>query len=73
MKNTPILWNLDMVAETLLDNIFSEFSSRYRNIQTIFLNHFREVEHLLTIDEAGALSENKKLLTGAYFTMEYSI
>jgi len=63
----------DMMAETLLENIFSEFSSRYRNIQTVFLNHFREVEHLLTGDEAGALSENKKLLTGAYFTMEYSI
>ena len=63
----------DEVAEALLHNIFSEFSGRYKNIQTIFLNHFREIEHLLTSDEAGALSEKKKLLTGAYFTMEYSI
>ncbi len=63
----------DKVAETLLNNIFSEFSSRYKNIQTIFLSHFRQVEHLLTSDETGALSEKKKLLIGAYFTMEYSI
>jgi predicted GH43/DUF377 family glycosyl hydrolase len=63
----------DMSVETLLYNIFSEFSGRYQKIEAIFLNHYREIEHLLTDCDKSALSENKKLLTGAYFTMEYSI
>ncbi len=63
----------DKAADTLLQSILSEFSSRYRNIQTIFLNHFKAIEYLLTDADKQSLSETKKLLAGAYFTMEYSI
>ena len=63
----------DKDAEDLLQSILSEFSSRYRNIQNIFLNHFKAVEYLLTDDDKDRLSSIKKLLIGAYFTMEYSI
>ena len=59
------------VVETLYNNIFSEFSSRYKNIQTIFFNHFNKIQHLITHNTQ--VTETKKLLIGAYFTMEYSI
>jgi len=63
----------DDIVENLFNNILTEFSSRYKHIQNIFLNHFNKIKYLLNDDEINALSENKKLLIGAYFTMEYSI
>ncbi len=60
-------------AEALVNEIYTEFSSRYREVQTIFLKHFSLVRYLLPDAEIAALSANKKLLIGAYFTMEYSI
>jgi predicted GH43/DUF377 family glycosyl hydrolase len=63
----------DSDIETLLNHIFTEFSSRYRNIQAIFLKHFNIIKHLLADKDPDALAEKKKLLIGSYFTMEYSI
>jgi hypothetical protein len=63
----------DNITDALLHTILSEFSSRYKNIQAIFLNHFNTIEYLLSDIEKTNLSASKKLLTGAYFTMEYSI
>ncbi|HEU5363901.1 MAG TPA: glycoside hydrolase family 130 protein [Hanamia sp.] len=63
----------DTCVETLLHNVFSEFSGRYQNIEAVFLQHYQEIEHLLTEKDKSTLSGNKMLLTGAYFTMEYSI
>ena len=59
------------VAETLFSSIFSEFSKHYKNIQTIFFNHFHKIQYLIT--DFSKVTETKKLLIGAYFTMEYSI
>src|SRR5947209_15770901 len=63
----------DKDAETLLNEIMNEFSNRYRNIQSIFLKHFNLTKYLLPEEDQHALSEDKKLLIGSYFTMEYSI
>ncbi|MBA2762533.1 MAG: glycosidase, partial [Segetibacter sp.] len=63
----------DKDAQTLLGNTMIEFSNRYRNIQSIFLKHFNLTKHLLPDREQHDLSEEKKLLIGSYFTMEYSI
>lgn len=60
-------------ARIILDTIFKEFSSRYRNIFNIFLKHFSFVKDLIPLQELQALSDVKKLLIGSYFTMEYSI
>lgn len=60
-------------ALALLRQIFDEFSLRYKNIQSIFIKHFELIRHLLTENEQLSLSEEKKLLIGSYFTMEYSI
>lgn len=63
----------DNDIDTLLTHIFKEFSSRYRNLQSIFLKHFNSIKHLLVDRKPDDLSEKKKLLIGSYFTMEYSI
>src|SRR6478609_4760049 len=68
-----ILQMKDDEAFTLLHHVLDEFSLRYRNIDSIFLKHFELIKHLLSGEEQLALAENKKLLIGSYFTMEYSI
>lgn len=68
-----VLQMTEEIAEKLVNDVNKEFSSRYKNIQTIFLKHFSLIRYLLTDNDINALSETKKLLIGAYFTMEYSI
>lgn len=60
-------------AEALLEHIFIDFSSRYRNIKAIFLKHFNLTKYLVTQTAFEQLTEEKMLLIGSYFTMEYSI
>jgi len=51
--------------------VMREFHGRHLNAHRFFLRRFAEVrEHLLTDSEQ---SENRCLLIGAYFTMEYSL
>lgn len=58
-------------AETLMAKIFLEFFDRHKDIRKILLRHFDQVaDH---IPDGAAISETKKFLIGAYFTMEYSI
>lgn len=57
------------------NHIFRQFSNRHRNITRIFTNNFNEVRHILdemNIDAKG-LSNETRLIIGAYFTKEYSI
>lgn len=63
----------DEDARALLNNICNDFSTRYRNIQYIFLQHFRLTKYLLPDKIDRSLTVEKKLLIGSYFTMEYSI
>jgi predicted GH43/DUF377 family glycosyl hydrolase len=57
-------------AEALLNDVLKEFSTRHRNISSIFLQNFDNVKHALYTDDI--ISEKKKLLLGAYLTHEYS-
>jgi len=62
-------------AERALTQTLREFARRHRNITKIFDRHFERVKYLLldlNVDEF-TLSMYKKLLIGAYFTMEYSV
>ena len=61
------------MLKTCYKSILSEFLTRYRNIQNSLMNHFKAVEYSLTDDDKNSLSSIKRLLIGAYFTMEYSI
>jgi predicted GH43/DUF377 family glycosyl hydrolase len=60
-------------AQGVVHKVIEEFSDRYRDIYKIFLKHYELINRLLTKKESLSLSEDKKLLIGSYFTMEYSI
>jgi len=55
----------------LLDEIFSEFSQRHQQIRNLFLERFEQVREMLLCDDG--LSEDRRMLIGAYFLAEYSL
>lgn len=63
----------DTEANNLLRRVYDEFSVRYKDIRAVFEKHFELVKHLLTPEELLTVSEDKKMLIGSYFTMEYSL
>ncbi len=58
-------------AENLLQEIYFNFLDRHKNIEMQLEKHFNKV--LEYIPENEQISKTKKMLIGAYFTMEYSI
>ncbi|MFW5753767.1 MAG: glycoside hydrolase family 130 protein [Marinilabiliaceae bacterium] len=63
----------EMVMASLAQ-ILREFTRRHRSITTLFKKHYNKVNHLIDgLNGKKPLSENRKLLIGAYFTMEYAI
>ncbi|MDI3520996.1 MAG: hypothetical protein PWR04_984 [Anaerophaga sp.] len=57
-----------------LSQILREFTRRHRSITTLFKKHYNKVKHLVDgLNGKTVLSENRKLLIGAYFTMEYAV
>ncbi len=54
-----------------LERVRTRFADRHHDIEGVFRQHFHEV--LPFIDGGAHLSKERKLLMGAYFTMEYSI
>ena len=54
-----------------MDRVMQEFGGRHRHLVEFFRRRFRETEHLQLTDTP--LSEERKLLVGAYFTNEYSL
>lgn len=62
-------------VQTALDQTLREFAYRHRNITQLFKKHFNNARHLveqmpIVFDK---ISNARKLLIGAYLTMEYSI
>ena len=54
-----------------LNQVLNEFGDRHQRINEILLLHFSYVKkHMITDQE---ISEERKLLIGAYFTQEYSL
>lgn len=58
-------------VELLLDEVMQEFRNRHQRIRPFFLKRFEQVKSYLLTDQP--LSENRKLLIGAYFTQEYAL
>ena len=61
----------DRAAEDLLAQIMLDFSERHKDIRGVFERSLNKVRGHVPRDTV--LSETKKALVGAYFTMEYSI
>ena len=62
-------------VDQLLNQVLRNFSRRHRNVTKIFEKHFDNIRYLFDKLEIkpDTLSKKRKLLIGAYFTMEYSI
>ena len=61
----------DTIAEDLLSQIMLDFSERHKDLRRVFGLHVNEVKDYVPQD--AVLTETKRSLIGAYFTMEYSI
>ena len=57
--------------DLLLDDVLREFRNRHQKTRQFFLRRFGQIKSHLLTDQP--LSENRKLLMGAYFTQEYSL
>ena len=58
-------------VRALLTEVFEDFGGRHQQLRAILLRHFENVRPLLRAGES--VSEDRKLLIGAYFTLEYSL
>ena len=54
-----------------LGQVITEFEVRHQRLRNFFLNRFEQMKKHLLTDQV--LSEERKLLIGAYFTQEYSM
>jgi len=61
----------ESIVENLLKKIERDFSERHKDLRHVFKRHLDKVSDFVPRDIV--LSESKKTLIGAYFTMEYSI
>jgi len=57
-------------AAARLDQVLRLFAARHRNLEAVFRDHYAEVAAL--VPARARLSEQRRLLIGAYFTKEYS-
>ncbi len=58
-------------VDLLLEDVLLEFRNRHQKTRQFFLRRFEQIKSHLLTDQP--LSENRKLLMGAYFTQEYSL
>ena len=58
-------------VDFLVADVMREFHDRHLKTRDFFLHRFQQVKHYLLTDQH--LSENRRMLIGAYFTQEYSL
>lgn len=74
LVNRLMVLDEKQVADTL-EHTLREFASRHRNISRIFFKHCARIQRAIESMEVdyAALSDERKMLIGSYFTSEYSI
>ncbi|QEG38002.1 glycoside hydrolase family 130 protein [Bythopirellula goksoeyrii] len=74
-RKLKIIARIAMLSEAeidrLLENVFEEFHGRHQKPREFFLRRFEAVSSYVITDTP--LSENRRLLIGAYFTQEYAL
>jgi len=58
-------------VDTLLETLLQDFSHRHRYFRENLKRNFEQVAYL--VPDADRLTEQRRLLIGAYFTAEYSV
>ena len=66
-----ILTLSEMEVKKELKQVMTEFEERHQRLRNFFLNRFEQMKKYLLTDQL--LSDERKLLIGAYFTQEYSL
>lgn len=61
----------ETAVDTLLDQILQEFHGRHQKPKAFFERRFQQIRRFLLTD--APLTENRRLLLGAYFTQEYAL
>jgi len=61
----------DAGVAAMLAEVFNDFEGRHVELRRILLAHFERVRELLPTDRP--ISEERRMLVGAYFTNEYSL
>ena len=61
----------DREATLLLAHTLNDFAGRHRDIERVLMDHYEDAARL--VGQVDALSDEKMLLVGSYFTMEYAI
>jgi len=61
----------DSQAAFVLKKVYTDFSDRHRDVENIFRRHFEAVSRF--VPPNTILTDDKKKLIGAFFTMEYAI
>ncbi|ELP32933.1 glycoside hydrolase family 130 protein [Rhodopirellula baltica] len=61
----------EMEVSQLISHVLEEFHGRHQKPKAYFERRFRDLKHHLLTDTP--LSENRRLLLGAYFTQEYAL
>jgi predicted GH43/DUF377 family glycosyl hydrolase len=61
----------DEKLREILEAVLRDFSDRHQDLENTLLRHFKKIEDL--IDNPEHLTQEQKLLVGAFFTKEYSI
>jgi predicted GH43/DUF377 family glycosyl hydrolase len=68
---TRVLALDDAQVTATLEEVWSLFAGRYRDLEAVMLRHYELVAHRVT--GPLALSHDRRLLIGAYFTQEYAV
>jgi predicted GH43/DUF377 family glycosyl hydrolase len=58
-------------VDLLIEDVMREFHSRHQRTRHFFLHRFEQVRKYLITNQP--LSENRRMLVGAYFTQEYAL
>jgi len=58
-------------AKSVLDDVIKRFSSRHKNIWGAFDKHYNEIKRYIPI--GTQISDTRRMLLGAYFSLEYSV
>jgi predicted GH43/DUF377 family glycosyl hydrolase len=58
-------------VKTMLDQVLPDFGVRHQQIHDMFVSNFERVKDFLLTDQV--VSEERKLLLGAYFSQEYAL
>ena len=61
----------EIETKKILDNVLANFSNRHKNIWDAFDKHYNEIKSY--IPENVQISDRKRSLLGAYFSLEYSV